>query len=111
MEHDFESLSVSLECDFENFDSCGWHNVDTDDQDWTVHSGKTPSSRTGPKGDFSDSGTWRKQCFVHCKDGNLWIYLNSESFYIYHNGGEAFISILSVFFLDEHNVVVQIKQL
>lgn len=56
MEHDFESLSVSLECDFENFDSCGWHNVDTDDQDWTVHSGKTPSSRTGPKGDFSDSG-------------------------------------------------------
>ena len=43
-------------CDFEDFDSCGWHNVDTDDYDWTINAGSTPSSGTGPKGDFSESG-------------------------------------------------------
>ena len=43
-------------CDFEDFDSCGWHNVDTDDYDWTINAGSTPTSGTGPKGDFSESG-------------------------------------------------------
>ena len=47
---------MSLECDFDDFESCGWHNVDTDDKDWTINAGKTPSSATGPKGDFSESG-------------------------------------------------------
>ena len=47
---------MSLECDFDDFESCGWHNVDTDDKDWTINAGRTPSSATGPKGDFSESG-------------------------------------------------------
>ena len=47
---------ASLECDFEDFDSCNWQNVDTDDHDWTTRSGSTPSKSTGPSGDFSETG-------------------------------------------------------
>ena len=41
-----------MDCDFENFASCSWRNVDGDDADWEVRSGSTPSSSTGPSGGY-----------------------------------------------------------
>ena len=41
-----------LDCDFENFDSCSWKNVDDDDADWVVGTGSTPSFGTGPSGGY-----------------------------------------------------------
>lgn len=39
-------------CDFENRDLCGWVQSTSDNFDWTVKSGRTPSSRTGPSKAF-----------------------------------------------------------
>ena len=44
--------SGSLDCDFEDFASCSWKNVDGDDANWEVGTGSTPSSGTGPSGGY-----------------------------------------------------------
>ena len=48
---------AALDCDFDDFTSCNWNNVDTDSHDWTVLSGPTPDNpNTGPSGDYSTNG-------------------------------------------------------
>ena len=50
-------------CDFENGLCHGWNQSTADDFDWTLHSGSTPSSFTGPSsghggyGEFVDDTT------------------------------------------------------
>ncbi len=38
--------------------SAGWHNIDTDDYDWTLDSSGTPSSNTGPSDDVFGGGNY-----------------------------------------------------
>ena len=46
-------FSAGLECDFEDFSSCSWYNdADNADQNWKINAGSTPSSDTGPDGDY-----------------------------------------------------------
>lgn len=40
-------------CDFESSAFCGWIQDTTDDFDWTRHSGKTTTGRTGPNSDHT----------------------------------------------------------
>lgn len=40
-------------CDYESSTLCGWTQDPDDDFDWTHHSGKTPSGRTGPEADHT----------------------------------------------------------
>ena len=40
------------DCDFEA-GTCGWSQVSNDDFDWTVGSGRTPNSGTGPSSDHT----------------------------------------------------------
>ncbi|KAK2553404.1 hypothetical protein P5673_025151 [Acropora cervicornis] len=52
-----------LTCDFENGLCPGWYQSKADDFDWTLHSGSTPTSYTGPSsghggyGEFLDDTT------------------------------------------------------
>ncbi len=51
----FFLLFVSIgNCDFEKFETdCKWLNEKGDNFDWTIHSGRTPSSGTGPSFDHT----------------------------------------------------------
>ena len=41
-----------MDCDFENFALCSWKNIDSDDADWKVLHGSTPTGGTGPSGGY-----------------------------------------------------------
>ena len=41
------------DCDFEDGDTCSWTNSQTDDFDWIVGRGGTPSFLTGPRIDHT----------------------------------------------------------
>ncbi len=58
-----ESFDSYQNCDNNCLSECkytfnGWHNAETDDQDWLVSSGSTLSSLTGPTGDISGTGQY-----------------------------------------------------
>ncbi|XP_078690665.1 uncharacterized protein LOC144921492 [Branchiostoma floridae x Branchiostoma belcheri] len=44
---------TTLSCDFETSDLCGYTQDTTDDQDWTRHTGHTPTANTGPSVDHT----------------------------------------------------------
>ncbi|XP_019639608.1 PREDICTED: MAM and LDL-receptor class A domain-containing protein 1-like [Branchiostoma belcheri] len=44
---------TTLACDFEASDMCGYTQDTTDDQDWTRHTGHTPTANTGPSLDHT----------------------------------------------------------
>ncbi|KAJ8050465.1 MAM and LDL-receptor class A domain-containing protein 2 [Holothuria leucospilota] len=46
---------VTFDCDFE-YGTCGWTQSTTDDLDWTVEIGPTPTTGTGPSGDHTLDG-------------------------------------------------------
>ena len=49
----FIPIIVDLTCDFEDFASCSWYNsADNINNNWRINSGKTPTSKTGPKEDY-----------------------------------------------------------
>jgi len=52
----FEGSATS--CNFDNGLCSGWSQSSSDDFDWTVRSGGTPSSGTGPSADHSGSGKY-----------------------------------------------------
>ncbi|CAG5132826.1 unnamed protein product, partial [Candidula unifasciata] len=49
--------AVTLDCDFENDNLCGWNQDNTDDFDWTWHSGETPTANTGPRFDHTTNSS------------------------------------------------------
>ena len=44
---------MSMGCDFESGDNCGWNHDVTDDFDWMRDNGGTPTANTGPKVDHT----------------------------------------------------------
>lgn len=50
------SETFSAECDFDHGLCSGWSQLSADDFDWTLASGLTPSSSTGPTHDQRGSG-------------------------------------------------------
>ncbi|ESO95336.1 hypothetical protein LOTGIDRAFT_160467 [Lottia gigantea] len=46
-------VGISLQCDFEQEELCGWSQSDDDDFEWTWLSGKTPTVNTGPLRDHT----------------------------------------------------------
>lgn len=48
--------SVSRACNFDNGLCLGWSQSTSDVFDWTLNSGPTPSSSTGPWSDLSGTG-------------------------------------------------------
>lgn len=44
---------TDLDCSFTNGDFCGYYESRTDDFDWTLGTGPTPSSDTGPASDHT----------------------------------------------------------
>ena len=61
----FVSEFISGNCDFEQDGFCEWRQVydGSDDFDWTIHSGLTPSIRTGPFMDHT-TGTREGAAFI-----------------------------------------------
>lgn len=51
------SLTISVWCDFDHGLCSGWSQSRADDFDWTLASGSTPSSSTGPSHDQGGSGS------------------------------------------------------
>ena len=45
----------SVTCNFDNNNICSWHQSTNDDFDWTLISGDTPTSFTGPPGDHTST--------------------------------------------------------
>lgn len=52
---------VTFDCDFE-YGTCGWTQSTTDDIDWIVEIGLTPTQGTGPNGDHTLDGAG--ECFL-----------------------------------------------
>ena len=70
---------ANLDCDFEDFEKCDWQNVDSDDYDWTVNSGSTPSSSTGPTGDYSEGGNESGSETFICLETSLFVFSQTNS--------------------------------
>ena len=64
------SFSESLDCDFEDFDSCGWQDVTTDDFDWTERTGSTPSTDTGPSSGYGGKNKYTEAILVCTNETN-----------------------------------------
>ncbi|KAJ8050665.1 MAM and LDL-receptor class A domain-containing protein 2 [Holothuria leucospilota] len=64
---------TAADCDFESGDTCGWQQVDEpdDDFDWTVISGSTASSGTGPTKDHTLNSKDGHYAFIESSSPNL----------------------------------------
>ncbi len=71
-------------CDISSF----WYNDSSDDHDWLVNSGPTPSEFTGPNGDASDSGNYIyiENSGSSCPEGSIAI-LRSSCFLLENTSG------------------------
>ena len=67
--YNYFNIPSAVSCGFDNGLCPGWSQSTSDDFDWTLNSGRTSSSYTGPSSDLSGTGQLPMICssvFRHC---------------------------------------------